>query len=64
MPKQRMIVATFEEDGSVHIEGFHFTGKACNAAMAPYEQALGITGEKVAKPEMRQVSKERDRATA
>jgi hypothetical protein len=50
---ERKVVATWDENGEVHIEGFGFSGRACLDAMQPYEAAIGLgDAEKMAKPEM------------
>jgi hypothetical protein len=66
---QRVIVATFEDDGTVHVEGHGFKGKQCVTEMAPYEAVLGLDGApKVAKPEMAQAEapkrKQKEKARA
>lgn len=47
----KRIVITFEDDGTATLEGEGFEGRACDAAMAPYEEELGGAVKKTYKAE-------------
>lgn len=49
----RTIEFIVSPSGETTIEANNFTGKACLAATAPYEEALGLAGERKEKPEIR-----------
>ena len=40
--KAQIIEMTFTKEGEVKIETTGFSGKACQSASLPYEQALGV----------------------
>lgn len=54
--KGKAIVFEFNEDGTIKIEGVGFVGTECDRAMKPFEQALGVTGDRQNKPEYARVA--------
>jgi len=58
MAKQLKIVATIGKDGKVVLEGKNFAGKACDKAMADFEEALGKVEDRKEKPEYNQIVNE------
>lgn len=62
---QKEIVMTFNEDGSVEMEGKGFIGTECDKAMKDYEQALGKQTKRTNKPEyVRQAVNQQTRVKA
>jgi len=50
MPQEKVTI-TFKKDGTVKIEGHCFKGGACDAALKPFEKAVGKKKKQTLKPE-------------
>jgi len=55
--KRIELIITFDDDGNPSIDVSGATGGECTTLTKPIEDALGVVGDRVLKPEYRQVER-------